>query len=132
MIFLLISQRGKANNSYSLKDLEGHGRIDVVFRCILAAGQQLVDDEGHLIYCFLKGTTPHGWLKIPPHYIDEQDDEVSLAAKVKEDWTQLFFQGELTSMVKQLQRPFTLLTEQGNGTLFGGHQSSGSISQSCS
>ena len=30
--------------SYNLKDLTGHGRFDIIPRCILAAGRRLVED----------------------------------------------------------------------------------------
>lgn len=128
MKFLLISQRAKANPNYNLKDLPGHGRYDVVIRCILSAGRQLLSDQGEKIFCYLKGSEPHGWLTIDSDYVRADDDEISLAARIKEDWGRLFTIGILDDLVDQLDRPLILLAEDGdslqstNGTIVLGAQ----------
>jgi len=113
MSFLIVSQRAKANSGYSLKNLEGHGRIDIIFRSILAATRPLNKDQGREIYCFLKGSRPHGWLKVLPSYISEGDDEISLAAKVQRDWQDLFTIGTLKDLLNLVERPFQMLHESG-------------------
>ncbi|MHA2502068.1 MAG: hypothetical protein ACXAE3_04305 [Candidatus Kariarchaeaceae archaeon] len=113
MIFLVISQRAKAHSAYSLKDLEGHGRIDIIFRTILAATRQLASDQGHTIYCHLKGSEPQGWMKLHYNDVDESHDEVSLAAHIKNNWGEYFTEGTLAQLVADLPRPFALLSEGG-------------------
>ena len=116
MTFLLISQRAIPNSNYNLKDLTSHGRIDVVFRCILAATRQIATDPGHDIYCFLKGSTPHGWLTIHSDFVHEEDDEISLAARIQDHWSEVFTTGTLDQLIPQLDHPFVFLTETGTQT----------------
>ena len=114
MAFLLVSQRALASPQYNLKDLTGHGRIDVVMRCILAATRTLASDQGSKIYCLLKGSQPHGWLTIDPEMINEDDDEISLAAKLQTVWQECFTVGELEDLLALLPAPFILLSEDGD------------------
>lgn len=114
MIFLVISQRAKANPKYNLKDLPGHGRIDVVFRCILAATRELATDIGHSVYVFLKGSEPHGSLRINPDFVSDDDDEISIAAKIQNNWAQLFSESSLEDLIHSLDCGTTyLLSERG-------------------
>jgi len=113
LVYLLISQRAKANNRYNLKNLTGHGRFDVVVRCILAATRQLTSDPGEVIYAYLKGSEPWGWLEIQPQFVKEDDDEISLAAKIQERWDDIFTEGILSELVNLLEEPFLLLSENG-------------------
>ena len=63
MRFLVISQRAKPDPNYSLKDLTGHGRFDVIPRVILAASRNIVEKTADDIFIYLKGSTDTGWIK---------------------------------------------------------------------
>ncbi|MFV2016465.1 MAG: hypothetical protein ACC656_13625, partial [Candidatus Heimdallarchaeota archaeon] len=88
MKFLVVSQRAIPNPNFRLNDLTGHGRIDVVMRCILAACRPLPKDNSSSIYCYLKGSdnhNEHGWLTWEKRI--DNHDEVSLAAVVHDNWS---------------------------------------------
>jgi tRNA pseudouridine-54 N-methylase len=114
MIFLVISQRAKANPQYNLKDLPGHGRIDVIFRCILAATRELTNDPGHPIYIYLKGSEPQGYLHIDFNFVSSDDDEISIAAKIQDNWDQLFTLSSLEALLSEIDfDALYLLSEDG-------------------
>jgi tRNA pseudouridine-54 N-methylase len=103
MKFLLISQRAFPNPNFRLNDLTGHGRIDVVMRCILAACRPMPDNEINSIYCYLKGSEDqeeHGWLTWDKTI--DNHDEVSLAAHIQDKWKELFNHGNLTELIQQI------------------------------
>ncbi len=106
MRFLVISQRAFPNSNFSLKDLTGHGRIDIIMRCILAACRPIskFDTETNTIYCYLKGSdNPQewGWLKWDNKIVNE--DEISIAAIIKDRWSDLFTLGSLKELVLSLK-----------------------------
>ena len=113
MNFLVISQRAYPTNKYNLKDLTGHGRIDVLFRCILAATRELFGDDKCRIHCFLKGKDPYGWLNITPEDVSEEWGEIELASFLQKKWSKYFHQGTLEDLVNELNAPFVLLAENG-------------------
>lgn len=115
MIIVVISQRAIPSPDFRLRDLPGHGRIDIVMRCILAARRPLPASEPAQIYCFLKGGDSKGWI----NWGDESDlvgeDEVSIAAKIRGNWNKYFTTGTLDELLAQFgSREVILLTEDGN------------------
>ena len=101
MKFLVVSQRAIPNPNFRLNDLTGHGRIDVVMRCILAACRLLPKDNSSSIYCYLKGSDnhiEHGWLTWEKRI--DNHDEVSLAAVIHDNWSELFTQGKLINLIR--------------------------------
>ncbi|MHA2027839.1 MAG: hypothetical protein ACW99A_10285 [Candidatus Kariarchaeaceae archaeon] len=100
MKFLVISQRAKPNEYFKLNDLTGHGRFDVLVRCILAACRPLLENITNSIYCYMKGSDNYedwGWI----HWdeVISNDDEVSLAAKLKGNWDNIFQKGTLADLL---------------------------------
>lgn len=116
MKFLLISQRAFPNPNFRLNDLTGHGRIDVVIRCILAACRPMPDNEINSIYCYLKGSgdqEEHGWLTWDKRI--DNHDEVSLAAYIQNNWDQLFTKGDLKELIQQINfQKISYLHEEGD------------------
>ncbi len=111
MKFLVISQRAKANPNYNLKDLTGNGRFDIVPRCILAAGRRLLDNEGDEIIVYMKDG---GWI----HWLSDLDlideDEISVAHHIKENWNDLFIEGDLSELLERIEfNGIVLLSEDG-------------------
>ena len=100
MKFLVISQRAKGNPNFPLNDTAGHGRFDVVIRCILAAVRELTPDSllnSSEIFTFLKGGEVQGWL----HFNSGQDlgDEASAAVIIKNNWQQYWHDGSLSDLL---------------------------------
>lgn len=103
MQFLVISQRAIPNPNYSLKDLTGHGRIDVIMRCILASCRLIskVENERNKIYCYLKGSVSkktRGWITWDQEIFNE--DEISIAAIIKNKWFEIFTPGPLEALLR--------------------------------
>lgn len=113
MIFLVISQRAIPNPNYSLKDLEGHGRFDIICRCILSATRRSAITSSDSIVCFLKGGDgPAGWIT----WNNNSDglNEISIAHQLAEKWDQIFTRGklqDLLAMYPEAER--VLLDERG-------------------
>lgn len=108
MQFLVVSQRAISTPHFSLKDLTGHGRIDIIMRCILAACRKIsnFNEEKNIIYCYLKGSTnikTRGWITWNQEISNE--DEISIAAKIKNNWAELFTLGPLRSILWKLNHP---------------------------
>ena len=95
MKFLVISQRAIGDNNYSLKNLPGHGRIDILFRCILASTRSL--NGSHQIFTYLKAGEKQGWLEY--HESTDKEDEISLAHKISESWDDYFTPGSLDELL---------------------------------
>ncbi len=112
MQFLLISQRAIPNPKFSLKDLPGHGRFDIIPRCILSANRELLGTRDD-IYCFLKGKNPNGWIYIKS---SDDDDEISLASKIKNEWNNIFHIGNLSDLLEEIGiiNKIILLSETGD------------------
>ncbi|MCE7735861.1 MAG: hypothetical protein GPJ54_13350 [Candidatus Heimdallarchaeota archaeon] len=103
MKFLLISQRAFPNPNFRLNDLTGHGRIDVVMRCILAACRPMPNNETNTIYCYLKGSDdPEQWGWTTWEESIENHDETSFAAVVKEKWDDLFQIGTIEDLLEEI------------------------------
>ena len=113
MNFLIISQKCQFNSNYTLNNLTGHGRFDIICRSILASTRELQSDKGSSIFCYLKGGEEKGWLKIDPSFVEEIDDEISIAAKIKNNWSKIATKGNLINLFGQLPKPITLLSEYG-------------------
>lgn len=112
MNFLVVSQRAKANPNYSLKDLTGHGRFDILPRCILAAKRKLMHSMGDAIYIYL--AQGPGWLTIPDSINFQEEDEISLAAIIQKEWDTFYSSGTFDELVKELlPEKVYLLTEAG-------------------
>lgn len=110
MIFIVISQRAKGNKNFSLKDLPGHGRIDVIFRVILAALRPITANTINTahIFTYMKGAEPHGWLHLTADEFDFlAEDEISLAAKLQKKWHHYWTEGSQAAMYTALQRLVT-------------------------
>jgi len=117
MKFLLISQRAKGTPSYSLKDTPGHGRFDVVVRCILAATRKVTSHSSvneSEIFAFLKGLEPYGWLYLRGPL--DLGDESSAASILKEYWSEYWTEGSLSEVVGKFQSDsiFVELSEDGS------------------
>ena len=113
MKFLVISQRAKSNPDFSLKDLTGHGRFDILPRCILAATRGLVTRPADEIFLFLK-QEDQGWINWAGQFSTEEEDEISIAAIIKENWTNLFTQGSLEDLINNISPDsIFLLSEEG-------------------
>ena len=121
MQFLVVSQRANPNPNYSLKDLTGHGRIDVVMRCILAACRSVskVNHEKNVIYCYLKGSiNPQdwGWIKWEQEILDE--DEISIASIIKERWNEIFTNRSFSELIETIDFDQIIhLQEEGDNLL---------------
>jgi tRNA pseudouridine-54 N-methylase len=114
VIFLVISQKAIPKKDFRLRDLPGHGRIDIIFRCILAARRSLPSSEAAEIYCFLKGGESTGWISWKSDTDLDKDDEVSLAGKIRRNWNKYFFVGTLDELLTQLDyKRIILLAEDG-------------------
>ncbi|OLS24777.1 MAG: tRNA (pseudouridine(54)-N(1))-methyltransferase [Candidatus Heimdallarchaeota archaeon LC_2] len=105
MQFLVISQRAIPIPNYSLKDLTGHGRIDIIMRCVLASCRPIskIKNEKNTIYCYLKGSMnpkDWGWIKWDEEIIDE--DEISIAGIIKEKWDDVFTIGSLNQLIESI------------------------------
>ena len=115
--FLLISQRAKGNPGFSLKDTPGHGRIDVVVRCILAATRKVTQNSpinDSEIYAYLKGSEPTGWLHVSSGV--DLGDESSAAAYIKDNWDNYWTEGGLGNLLQRFSEEsiFIELTEDGS------------------
>ena len=84
-----------ADNTYSLKNLPGHGRIDILFRCILASTRPL--NGYHPIYVYMKGGEKQGWIEYQE--ITDREDEISLAHKISENWDDYFTLGSIDKLL---------------------------------
>ena len=72
MNFLIISQKCQFNSNYTLNNLTGHGRFDIICRSILASTRELQSDKGSSIFCYLKGGEEKGWLKILSSFVSRK------------------------------------------------------------
>lgn len=114
MKFLIISQRTIPNPNFSLKNLTGHGRFDIICRAILAASRSLFDHSMEEIICFLKGAEPQqqGWL-IWQKNTDDMN-EITLAHELKINWDRYFTLGSLKDLGHLLKEfEFWQLSESG-------------------
>ncbi|MCY3410998.1 MAG: hypothetical protein INQ03_05100 [Candidatus Heimdallarchaeota archaeon] len=113
MKFLVISQRAIGSPEFSLKDLPGHGRFDIIPRCILAASRPLATQIGYPIAVFLKGGE-YGWIEWN-NFDTLNEDEVSLAAIIQQTWDKIFHQGSLSELLDSIEfKRIILLNEQGD------------------
>lgn len=103
MKFLVISQRAFPNPNFRLNDLTGHGRIDVIVRCILAACRPMFGNKPNVIYCYLKGSDDQkqwGWITWEGSI--ENHDETSFAGVIKEKWGDIFQIGTLGDLLQEI------------------------------
>jgi tRNA pseudouridine-54 N-methylase len=107
MIFLVISQRARGSPDFRLNDLQAHGRFDIIPRVILSAlRSNFIFSENQVeleIYCILKGSEPHGWLYFSDKQkVDIEDqDEISLAGYIKDNWEKHWEKGSLNDLIEQ-------------------------------
>jgi len=81
-------------------------------RSILAAATSMYSRHDS-IYCFLKGGESPGWIAWDT--LLDQEDEISLAHKVKKNWQEIFTEGTLGDLVKLLNaESLFLLGETGD------------------
>lgn len=111
MIFLVISQRAKSNPNYSLKDLTGHGRFDILPRCILAASRKLATRQSDDIYLFLKEGN-QGWIRWDNQIKTEDEDEISIAARIQENWQEMFSEGTLMDLINKISPQSIFLLDE--------------------
>lgn len=111
--FLVISQRAKASPEYNLKDLPGHGRFDIIARVILAATRPIMEEKESSIYCFLKGGNNQGWITWQGSREMMYEDEVSIAAKIQQNWENCFINGSLDELFNELGSQKTLILAEG-------------------
>ncbi len=107
LIVLLIHQKAIPNNSYKLNNLPGHGRIDIIFRCMLNALRTISKNDFVEVdfYSFLKGGEPKGYLHLTRDSFNfDQEFEVSLARKVKENWETLWHEESLINLAGNLKK----------------------------
>lgn len=99
MIIIVVSQKAIPTKDFRLRDLPGHGRIDIMMRCILAARRPLPSAEPARIFCFLKGGDPTGWISWENESDLVDEDEVSIAGKIRGNWDKYFTAGTLNELL---------------------------------
>ncbi len=115
MQFLIISQKAIPTPDFNLKDLPGHGRIDIIARCILAATRPILNQNCTVIHCFLKGGAKTGWLTWYSSDQTKKEDEISIASRIQDQWDERFTKGSLEELLEDIEySEIVLLDENGS------------------
>ncbi len=101
--FLVISQKAIGTPDYSLKDLPGHGRFDIVVRSLLQASTLDHTHNYSDFHCLMKGGPTIGWLSWRSKVPDEED-EVSISAILQREWNNYFTQGSLSHFLRMYEQ----------------------------
>ncbi|MDH5646188.1 MAG: hypothetical protein OEZ01_09285, partial [Candidatus Heimdallarchaeota archaeon] len=74
---------------------------DVIFRCILSALRPIGTGIDNKVYAYLKNGEHPGYLSMQSSDIDPNEDEISLAYKIKNNWDTYFTKKSLQELIAE-------------------------------